>query len=362
MNRSYYKHSINSKHSRNSEEHRKSIQHRKHQKEDSQQKLQERRQALHQKIIFRVEYDYGEYTGTMKNDMRHGTGFFIYTDGTKYKGDWSYDKKQGHGKALLTNGTKYVGNWYNNKREGLGTLLYTNGTKYQGEFKNNTFEGQGIYTFPNGEEYKGTFVNGMFNGHGIYTYTNGIRFEGEWKNDVKDGKGKFILTDGTYEGNWENGKIQPYGTMVKNGESFEGFYNIFQDVNNKLSIPKLNGYFITTLHDGTKYTKVYIDGVYTRNINVKLGDDGIQDIPDDTPCPICYESLQTGKVFWLSGCHHAYHQHCLFQNYEIERRHKCPLDNIRINRENYYTIKRPLDGLRHAGRRSKKRSNVTYLL
>jgi hypothetical protein len=343
MNRSYSKHSITSKHSRNSEEHRKSIQHRKHQKEDSQQKLQDRRQALQQKlqqkIIFRVEYD-GDYEGTMKNDMKHGTGIFTYT-----------------------NGNRYEGNWRNNKKEGQGTLLYTDGTNYQGEWENDQFNGHGIYTFPNGEEYKGTFINGMFNGYGIYTYTNGrgIRYEGEWKNDVKDGKGKLIFPVGLYEGNWENGKIQPYGTMVKNGESFEGFFNI-QDVNKKLSIPKLNGYFITTLHDGTKYTKVYIDGVYTRNINVKLGDDGIQDIPDDIPCPICYESLQTGNVFWLSGCHHAYHRHCIFQNYEIERRHKCPLDNIAINRENYFTIKRPPFGpelgLRHAGRRSKKRTNV----
>ncbi len=193
------------------------------------------------------------------------------------------------------------------------------------------------------------------------------------ENDVKDGKGKFILQDGTYEGNWENGKIQPYGTMVKNGESIEGFFNIFQDDDNKLRIPKLNGYFITTLDDGTKNIRVYIDGVYKGNY-VNLGNltadeillldprtrrvdlgDGIQDMPDDIPCPICYESLQTGNVFWLSGCHHAYHQHCLFQNYEIERRLKCPLDNIRINRENYFTIKRPLDGLRHAGRRSRKR-------
>ncbi|NBV25632.1 MAG: hypothetical protein EBS05_27455, partial [Proteobacteria bacterium] len=92
-----------------------------------------------------------------------------------------------------------------------------------------------------------------------------------------------------------------------------------------------------------------------REVRITLGN-GLQDRPDATmECVFCTESLQSKPVFWLSNCHHAFHQQCLFHYVELHGNQTCPFRcNEPINGLNFYSIKRP-DGFRWAGKRSSKK-------
>ena len=108
----------------------------------------------------------GTYIGQIKDDKKHGTG--IYT--------W-------------TNGNKYVGEWKDGKRHGTGTYTWADGGVYVGDFKDGNFHGKGTYTYNSGslkgDVYVGEFKDGKRNGYGKWTNADGsIYHDGMWK----DGK------------------------------------------------------------------------------------------------------------------------------------------------------------------------------
>ena len=50
------------------------------------------------------------------NNLAHGIGVYIYTDGNKYDGEWINGLKHGVGKVTYKNKSK-LGIWINGKRQ-----------------------------------------------------------------------------------------------------------------------------------------------------------------------------------------------------------------------------------------------------
>ncbi|TXB66863.1 M48 family metalloprotease [Vicingus serpentipes] len=86
--------------------------------------------------------------------------------------------------------------------------------------KGDCLAGQGIKKYKNGT-YEGEFLNGKRNGHGIYYWNNGDIYKGMWENNFQKGLGERTYIDGSkYKGNWDRGKKDGFGKMVYNNSSF----------------------------------------------------------------------------------------------------------------------------------------------
>ena len=98
---------------------------------------------------------------------------------------WPTWKIQGSGKSLIggpnpPHGTKYIGEWKNNLRHGQGEMVFSDGSTIIGQWKSNWIWGYAEAIYANGIEYKGNWISSMKDGEGIQTYINGDKFEGEW--------------------------------------------------------------------------------------------------------------------------------------------------------------------------------------
>ena len=130
-----------------------------------------------------VQSDRGKkssYEGQWKGGKPHGSGTFIFEDGSRYSGQIENGSFNGSGTIKFTDGAIYSGKWKNNFREGFGTFTFPDKTRYEGEWKNNVMDGRGILLFTNGEKYQGDFIDGRYNGFGVYYYKNGHRFFGKF--------------------------------------------------------------------------------------------------------------------------------------------------------------------------------------
>ncbi len=135
-----------------------------------------------------------KYVGEWQNGSRTGKGTYYFKSGQKYVGDFLNNKKNGHG--LLTypendpNGqVSYDGEWKEDLKSGTGTFLWKSGDKYVGEYQDGLTNGKGTYYWPSGNKYVGDFLNGNFHGIGIkYSATNAVIQEGKWENDEFIGK------------------------------------------------------------------------------------------------------------------------------------------------------------------------------
>lgn len=58
------------------------------------------------------------YEGQFKNDVYHGFGRFIYSNGNYYIGNWENGKRSGRGKFVDASGKIYSGLWMNSKLVG----------------------------------------------------------------------------------------------------------------------------------------------------------------------------------------------------------------------------------------------------
>jgi len=134
----------------------------------------DRRINLKSGTIFNIN---GKYVGELKNNMQHGQGTYIYSNGDKYIGEWKDNKRDGQGTFFYSNGDKYVGKWKDNKRYGQGTFFYSNGDKYVGKWKDDFKNGKGIKYFSNGNKYVGKWKDDLHkHGQGTYIYPNGDKY------------------------------------------------------------------------------------------------------------------------------------------------------------------------------------------
>ena len=131
---------------------------------------------------------------------------------------------------MSSDGGSYDGEWQFDTRHGFGKEKYSNGGSYEGYFKNDSRSGKGQYIHDNGQIDKGDYENGLLNGHGNISYAkedehNRNNYTGELKDGEPHGKGKMFWKDGSfYDGEWEKGVIDGFGTKKTPGLYYEGFF------------------------------------------------------------------------------------------------------------------------------------------
>ena len=89
--------------------------------------------------------DNAQYEGEWDEveNMRHGRGYQIWSDGSVYEGYWKADKANGRGRLIHADGDIYDGYWKDDKAHGYGVYTHTDGAKYQGEWQDDKQHGQG---------------------------------------------------------------------------------------------------------------------------------------------------------------------------------------------------------------------------
>lgn len=116
------------------------------------------------------------YIGQFSNDLFHGEGFRVWSDGSEYRGHWVNGQKSGQGEYVSPENLRYVGQWEAGRRNG-----------------------RGVQEYANGDRYEGGWVNGMNGGMGTYHFADGSRYEGAWSRGSYDGSGTYYKLDGTKE-------------------------------------------------------------------------------------------------------------------------------------------------------------------
>ncbi|XWS57011.1 hypothetical protein CRYUN_Cryun09bG0134900 [Craigia yunnanensis] len=169
--------------------------------------------------------------------------------GDFYRGQWCDNLPHGNGKFLWTDGCMYVGEWFKGKTMGKGKFSWPSGATYEGEFKSGFMDGKGTYTGSSGETYKGYWVMNFKHGQGTKSYANGDYYEGEWRRGFQEGHGRYQWKNGNhYIGQWRNALMNGNGTMIwSNGNRYDGFW---ED-----GFPKGNGNFRWA--DGSFYVGVW---------------------------------------------------------------------------------------------------------
>ncbi|KAL0699306.1 hypothetical protein Bca4012_055428 [Brassica carinata] len=169
--------------------------------------------------------------------------------GDFYTGQWRDNLPHGHGKYLWTDGCMYVGEWHRGKTMGKGRFSWPSGATYEGDFKNGYMDGKGTYIDSSGDLYRGSWVMNLRHGQGTKSYVNGDCYDGEWRRGLQDGHGRYQWkNENHYIGQWKNGTMNGNGTMIwSNGNRYDGSW---ED-----SAPKGNGTFRWS--DGSFYVGVW---------------------------------------------------------------------------------------------------------
>ncbi|XP_022764375.1 phosphatidylinositol 4-phosphate 5-kinase 6-like [Durio zibethinus] len=209
--------------------------------------------------------------------------------GDFYTGQWCDNLPHGNGKYLWTDGCMYVGEWFKGMTMGKGKFCWPSGATYEGEFKSGFMDGKGTYTGFSGDTYKGSWVMNLKHGQGTKSYANGDYYEGEWRRGFQDGHGRYQWKNGNhYIGQWRNGLMNGNGTMIwSNGNRYDGFW---ED-----GFPKGNGNFRWA--DGSFYVGVwskdgkdqngtyYPSGSATGNLDWDPQQVFLEDLKDCKICP-----------------------------------------------------------------------------
>ncbi|KAF7840183.1 phosphatidylinositol 4-phosphate 5-kinase 1-like [Senna tora] len=157
------------------------------------------------------------YTGTLLQNVPHGTGKYLWSDGCMYEGEWKRGKASGKGKFSWPSGATYEGEFNSGRIEGYGTFIGSDGDTYRGTWIADRKHGFGEKWYANGDVYEGSWRYNLQDGEGRYVWKNGNEYVGEWKSGVISGKGVLIWANGNrYEGFWENGVPKGEGVLKKN--------------------------------------------------------------------------------------------------------------------------------------------------
>lgn len=144
--------------------------------------------------------------------------------------------------------------------------------------------------------YDGNYKNGKKHGKGTFIWADGSRYEGEWRNDMRYGIGTYTWPDGDiYTGEWENNRINGYGTF-KSKSGFE-YTGEWKD-------DKHNGFGKYILPNGNEYTGEFKEGI-KQGVGVMKNADGtvIKGIWEDgfyVPCD-CEPFLSATEAYEISS-------------------------------------------------------------
>jgi hypothetical protein len=128
----------------------------------------------------------GQYIGERnETGQRHGKGAYTWPDGgTTYDGQWENDVHHGYGTMVATNGNTYVGDYQCGMKHGHGEYsFFEGGSQYEGQWTNDEMHGVGTYRYPSGTVYYGQFEHNKRHGHGTMKEPNGLKYECEFLND-----------------------------------------------------------------------------------------------------------------------------------------------------------------------------------
>lgn len=192
------------------------------------------------------------YEGQADQNIPHGKGIVKYINKDDFQGEFLNGTAFGKGIYYYDSGDLYEGEFYEDKKNGMGKETYINGDFYHGKFKMGEKFGRGKYTYKNGSCYNGQFKGDKRNGLGIFKTNLGDYYIGDWVDNFMDGKGKLTKSDGqVYEGGFKSGYYQGVGVLVRNGDRYEGNFNVGE----------FNGEFEVIYEDGNVRTIEYNNGV-----------------------------------------------------------------------------------------------------
>lgn len=96
-----------------------------------------------------------------------------------------------------------------NLRNGTGKYVWTNDNAYSGDWSEGERTGKGLFIWANGDQFQGDFKKEKITGLGKYYFTDGVIWEGSWVDNKFSGMGKKIAKDGSVfsEGLYEKGQL-----------------------------------------------------------------------------------------------------------------------------------------------------------
>lgn len=100
------------------------------------------------------------YTGSFRNGMPHGSGYFKTGKGDQYEGGVADGKPDGPGQFVALDRSSYDGNWKQGQRHGYGKAVFATGGSYEGEWQQGLFHGKGKIVYAGGHTYEGQFISG----------------------------------------------------------------------------------------------------------------------------------------------------------------------------------------------------------
>lgn len=114
----------------------------------------------------KLTYKVGVYTGTVRNGVPHGQGYFEFADERGwYEGGVDNGRREGYGIQLNIDRSRYDGQWKNDAEHGKGRATFAAGGSYDGEWKNGRFDGKGVIVYAgSGHKYEGLFADGRVAG------------------------------------------------------------------------------------------------------------------------------------------------------------------------------------------------------
>ena len=157
------------------------------------------------------------YEGMFKNDVRHGRGTLVNSNGTRYEGGFQNGEKHGHGMQFGADGRKTSeGQFRQGLRHGTSTIFNNDGSKaYEGQFRHGVKHGQGILFNADGSRYEGQFEDNLKQGRGmLYGANDTLQYDGEFRANKRHGQGIIFRADGTkeFEGMLHDDKRHGSGT------------------------------------------------------------------------------------------------------------------------------------------------------
>lgn len=123
----------------------------------------------------KLTYKPGVYTGTFRNGVPHGQGYFEYADERGwYEGEVVNGRREGFGIQLDIDRARYDGHWKEDAQHGTGRATFAFGGSYDGEWKNGKFDGKGVIVYAgSGHKYEGQFADGRVAGSAVPTVKSG---------------------------------------------------------------------------------------------------------------------------------------------------------------------------------------------
>eukprot|EP00542_Grammatophora_oceanica_P000090 CAMPEP_0194067692 /NCGR_PEP_ID=MMETSP0009_2-20130614/86689_1 /TAXON_ID=210454 /ORGANISM="Grammatophora oceanica, Strain CCMP 410" /LENGTH=726 /DNA_ID=CAMNT_0038720725 /DNA_START=60 /DNA_END=2240 /DNA_ORIENTATION=+ len=166
------------------------------------------------KLIYKATHDV--YEGPFAfGGKRHGDGATFLKAVGKEKFIGSFRNDHYYEGTLLTSHGTYRGRFRDDVYHGQGSLLTSDGATFDGDFRNGTFL-QGKLVEVDKSVYIGSFDSeGNKNGNGILTKPSGDCYSGEWESGLRSGVGtEFCASNGsTFIGNFIRDRKHGFGML-----------------------------------------------------------------------------------------------------------------------------------------------------